>query len=127
MRGPRWYAAKKGRRDANHTTVTKGLKALKYFYVDTAGVGDGVLDLAVYDRLNNLHWVELKTPKGKLNDKQRDFIAQLEARGIPWACCRTLDEVLAFVGHDVRSRVEANAARVDRLARQAVAAFGGGE
>jgi hypothetical protein len=94
----RWlFRARTGSRDANHAAITKALTKLSFFFIDCSGVGGGVLDLLVYDRLNNPAWVELKTEKGRLTDSQRDFIAKLEARRIPWTCARTLDDVLAFV------------------------------
>ena len=97
-RAPKWFAQKRGKKDANHLTICRALKKLRIFHVDTSGVGDGVLDLLVYDRLNNPYWVELKTPKGELTPKQLLFIAELEARGIAWGVAKTLDAVLALIG-----------------------------
>lgn len=111
-RPPSWFAAKRGRRDANQAPIVKALKALQYFVVDCASCGNGTLDLLVYDRLANPHWCELKTPKGKLNAAQLAFIAQLERRGISWGCCRTLDEVLALVGDRRRLRTRRQVAAV---------------
>lgn len=111
----RWlFAARTGNRDANHAPITKALAALRLFFVDCSGVGNGVFDLLVYDRLNNPRWVELKTPKGKLNTAQRAFAAQLDARGVSWACCRSLDEVLALVAPSPRQVAARRAADAER-------------
>jgi hypothetical protein len=94
-RSPRWFAAKKGRRDANQAPIVRALRKLGHFVVDTAGVGDGVLDTCVFPRgRDHIVWLELKTPAGELNDAQHKFIAQLEARGIAWGVARNLDEAL---------------------------------
>jgi hypothetical protein len=115
------------RHDANHKSIVTGLRKLGYFIVDMAPVGGGVLDLLVYDRLQNPVWIELKTAKGKLRESQTAFIAQLERRGIHHGVARTLDEALTLLGHDVRRTIERNAAAVDAKAEAVLLAFNAGE
>lgn len=124
MRGPSWFRAKAGRRDSNQRTLTKALDRLKYFYVDCAGIGGGVPDLLVYDRASNPVWVEVKTLKGKLRDSQREFIARLDARGIHHGVARTVEELLALLGHDAQRRVTSNAERARMHIEAEVARIG---
>ena len=96
-RGPKWFMAKRGRKDANHASIRDALRKLGHFVVDTSACGDGVLDLLVYDRLNNAVWLEVKSPDGKLRISQLEFISKLDARGIHHAVARTLDEALEAI------------------------------
>lgn len=98
-RSPRWFAAKKGRRDANHATIRDGLVALTHFVVDTASVGGGVLDLLVWPRvrrggLGPPVWLEVKTETGELRESQLRFIAQLDRFGIRHEVARTLQQAV---------------------------------
>ena len=56
------------------------------------GVLAGVLDLVlVLPERRSAYW-ETKTPKGRLTDDQRKFIAKLEAAGHVWALVRDIDD-----------------------------------
>jgi hypothetical protein len=96
MRGPAWFAAKKGRRDENHVPIRDGLRALGFVVADCAGSTD-VLDLLAYTkRRRQAVWLEVKRSdgKGELTPAQVRFTGQLTARGLPWAVIESLDEAL---------------------------------
>ncbi len=123
-RGPRWFAAKQGRRDGNHAAVRDGLIALGFLVADCAG-SLRVLDLLVYDRANNAVWLEVKRAdgKGRLTKEQVKFVDSLERRRIPWATVESLDDALNVLAgtkapprKDYRAIAERNGAR----AREAI-------
>jgi hypothetical protein len=103
---------RRGARDANHTTIRDGLRALGHFVVDLAGVGDGVPDLCVYPRatwqrlssrvdalatLPTPVWLEVKTAKGKMRDAQTRWMGAALNAGVVVHTARTLDEAIAAV------------------------------
>lgn len=101
MRGPRWYAAKRGRRDPDHAAIGQALTKLGHLCIDLGSVGDGVLDWLVFPRrtcraANALEptFLEVKTLTGKLRKKQLEFIALLESWGIRHAVARNVAEAV---------------------------------
>lgn len=53
----------------------------------------GVLDiLAIHPATRIPHFMEVKTPTGRLTDEQKEFSAKLETLGIPYAVVRSLEE-----------------------------------
>lgn len=49
-------------------------------------------------------YIELKAPKGRLSEAQRDVIARLVAARRHVSVCRSLDDVATFVGGIIRLR-----------------------
>jgi hypothetical protein len=98
MRGPSFFRAKAGRRDANHAAIRDGLRALGHEVIDCAGIGDGVADLLVYPYRRVLDvspvWLELKVAKGRLRDSQLKWQHRMRERGIRVAVARNLAEAL---------------------------------
>jgi hypothetical protein len=62
------------------------------------GVRAGMPDLGVILPTGVVAWMELKAERGTLTAAQREFRDLMRARGVPFAECRTLQEVEAFVG-----------------------------
>ena len=90
----------KRKRDANQNPIVAGLTQAGYSVFDASAVGGGFTDLVVggVDRRDGLrkNWVmEVKTDKGKLTPRQKDWHA--DWRG-PIDIVRSLDEALAVVG-----------------------------
>ena len=56
------------------------------------GVLAGVLDLVLVLPEGRCAFWETKTPRGRLSDDQREFIAALEALGQRWALVRSIDD-----------------------------------
>lgn len=47
--------------------------------------------------------IELKAPKGRLSDAQKDIADRFTDNAIPWTVARSLEEIVAFLeGHHVR-------------------------
>lgn len=59
------------------------------------GVLAGVLDLVLILPGGRCAFWETKTPRGRLSDEQRDFIAVLEAMGHDWAIVQSIDDARA--------------------------------
>lgn len=100
MRGARWYAAKKGRRDANHAEIRDGLEALGHVVLDLASVGSGISDLAVLPlgaKTGRWVFLEVKVPKGKLRPNQVEWRLRMESRGVKVATVVTLTEALEAI------------------------------
>lgn len=57
------------------------------------GVKPGVADLALILPDARAAFIELKVGKNKQTDTQKDFQAECERIGAPYAVCRSLDEV----------------------------------
>lgn len=102
-RGPKWFAQKAGRRDANHASIRDALRALGHKVIDTAGVGDDVPDLCVYvlapRRVRVAPWLapvwlEVKTPEGEATPGQLDWAAEAKRWGIKHAFVESLAEAL---------------------------------
>ncbi len=80
------WKARKGRRDANHSEVQEALEAHGCVCVSTAMVGGGMPDLIVSrpyygasgatSTPGRTFLVEVKMPKGKLEQSQREFMAK---------------------------------------------------
>lgn len=62
------------------------------------GVRPGVPDLGFILPTGMVAWVELKAAKGRLTPAQAEFRDMMRGRGIPIAECRSLEEVVAFIG-----------------------------
>lgn len=60
------------------------------------GVKPGVPDVTVLWRGRPI-FIELKTARGSLQPDQRTWRDRLTEQGVPWALCRSLDEVVAFL------------------------------
>ena len=67
------------RQDSNQAEIVNQINAVPTLdALDLSGVGDGCTDIMIQQRLpyeTKLYLVEIKTEKGKLNKKQRDFHA----------------------------------------------------
>lgn len=100
MRGARWYAAKKGRRDENHAQIRDGLESLGHMVLDLASVGSGISDLAVLPiGAKSGRWVflEVKTKGKKLQANQTEWRLRMESRGVKVATVVTLTEALEAI------------------------------
>lgn len=72
-----------------------------------AGVGDVLILCPLPDNLRviqagftlpagaRLVWIELKSEDGRLSTAQKDWRAWCELVGVPWYCCRSLEDVVA--------------------------------
>jgi hypothetical protein len=56
------------------------------------GVLAGIPDLAIVTPGGRVHFIEVKTPAGRLSDEQRAIWNALVALGTPTAICRSIDE-----------------------------------
>lgn len=95
-RGPAWFRAKKGRRDANHVAIVGALEKLGFIVYDTAAVPKGV-DLFVRNRswpAGRWEPLELKTDSGELTPAQVMLHAEWAAKGIKVHVVESLDEAL---------------------------------
>lgn len=57
------------------------------------GARAGVLDLHFVLTGGRLAVIEMKAPKGTLSPEQKVFIAACGLSGVPWAVCRSVEEV----------------------------------
>jgi hypothetical protein len=62
------------------------------------GVRAGMPDLGFILPTGMVAWCELKAGKGSLTPAQRTFRDLMRARGVPFAECRSIQEVAAFIG-----------------------------
>lgn len=85
------YAA---RVDDNHREIVDGLRGIGRTVLDLSRLGSGAPDALVGNGVANV-LIEIKTEKGKLQDKQKEFFKAW--RG-PKAVVRTLDEAIAATG-----------------------------
>lgn len=60
------------------------------------GMRSGVPDLVIVSHFGTAY-IELKTPKGRIQDSQRDWEAKITDFGIRHAICRSVDEVMLKV------------------------------
>lgn len=87
----------RSRHDANHVPITAELQRRGFYVVDLSHVGGGCPDLLVV-------WpcgyalLELKTPKGKLNDKQSKFHDECRQAGGHIHVVRSVVDALAAIG-----------------------------
>ena len=58
-----------------------------------AGMMPGFPDLVLLYPNRPPHFIELKTPKGRLSDAQKGFMQMCDDMGFPFAICRSLDDV----------------------------------
>lgn len=63
----------RARTDGNHTAIVHALRATGCRVLSLASVGKGCPDLLVLDPQGVLHLVEVKSPRGKLEDDQVVF------------------------------------------------------
>lgn len=96
-RSASWFRTKAGRRDANHAAIRDALRALGHFVVDTASVGGGVPDLAVFVRGADPTWLEVKVAKGRVEDSQIAWRQRAESFGVRVRVARTLAEALEAI------------------------------
>jgi hypothetical protein len=82
-----FYAVPNGGRRS--LTVAVKLKA--------EGVRAGIPDLAFILRDGRAAFAEVKTPTGSLSKAQRDFRDWAIAHGVPWACVRSPEEMIAVL------------------------------
>lgn len=97
MRGPAFFRAKAGRRDAPHAAIRDGLRKLGFDVLDTAPLGDGIGDLQVSKGTTLIGYVEVKSPHGRLRPAQLRFAQRCFARGLKWGVAMTLDEALEVI------------------------------
>jgi len=132
MRGPAWFRAKAGRRDATHASVRDGLRKLGHLVADLAGAAGGIADLAVLAPRSGWgneppawHWLEVKRTKGgKLTPAQVKLRDQWAAKGVEVHVVRSLDEALSVLYPNMRQRIEANARAVHEKAAAVLAQEG---
>jgi hypothetical protein len=63
------------------------------------GLRNGVTDLAIVG-LGKVYMVEVKAPHGTLSDAQEEWRDWCMTRGlVPWACVRSLDDLIAALSH----------------------------
>lgn len=60
------------------------------------GVKPGVTDLIFPCKDGITRYMEIKSAKGTLSDKQKDFRDMCKLSAIPWAMCRSLDEAIVI-------------------------------
>lgn len=132
MRGPAWFKAKAGKRDANHVAIRDGLRKLGHLVADIAGAAGGIADLAVLaprsgwgNETPRWHWLEVKTKTGKLTPAQVRLRDEWAAKGVTVHVVRSLDEALAVLYPNARQRIEANAREVEAKVAATLAAVGG--
>lgn len=63
------------------------------------GVVAGVADLLLLHPSGNYHGlcIEMKTPKGKQQDSQKEWQSEIESQGYKYIICRSVDEFLDSV------------------------------
>ncbi len=61
------------------------------------GVRAGVADLCIILPSGLVHFLELKAPKGKQSKPQKDFQAQCEGCGVPYAVASSFEEAEAIL------------------------------
>lgn len=74
--------------DRNHSEIRRSLRELGWYVFDTSKVGDGFPDLLVV-RSGVIRFIEVKAPKGKLNEAQEAF-----RRVFPVAVLRNVDDAI---------------------------------
>jgi len=77
------------------------------------GVRKGIPDLGIILPTGMVAWIEFKVGRGRLTPEQAEFRDLMRARGVPFAECRSLAEVEAFVAPLVEAfggRMKARAA-----------------
>ena len=69
-----------------------------FHYHNLQGIGSykGLSDMAMHYK-GQVHYLELKTPKGKLSPYQEVFQAQCQADDVPYHVIRTLDDIMEVV------------------------------
>lgn len=82
------------RTDANQLNIVNGLKKLGYSVIDLKRVGGGAPDIIVAKR-EEVYFFEIKTEKGKLNEKQIAFRAFWNGPNIE--TIRSIDEALDYI------------------------------
>lgn len=80
------------RTDVNHKTIINAFKKLGFSVKDLSAVGEGFPDLLIALRGNN-YLIEVKSEKGKLNDRQKKFI---DTWNSPVYVIHSTDEVIEF-------------------------------
>lgn len=96
-RGPAWYRAKAGKRDANAKPIIKALEALGYLVADLGGAAGGIPDIAVCEakwRNGTWVWIEIKMPGEPLTPAQTKLHTRWWRRGIEIHVVHSLDEAL---------------------------------
>lgn len=75
----------------------EGYKRIQTAVRDKAeGIKPGIPDLIFPCKDGITRYLELKSAKGTLSDKQKDFRDLCQARNIPWAMARSLDEAIVI-------------------------------
>lgn len=76
------------------------------------GTRPGMPDLGFILPTGVVAWCELKAKRGVLTPAQKDFRDLCRARGVPFAECKSIEEVQAFIaplveafGHRMRGRI----------------------
>ncbi len=67
-----------------------------YHLLQGLGAHPGIPDRNIHVN-GRVHYIEFKSPKGKLSEAQEAFKAQCEADGIPYHVIRSLDEAIELV------------------------------
>ena len=83
------------RTDANHQQMIDDFRDLGFFVVDTHELGRGFGDLVVWSPRTKWLPIEIKSPGGSLNARERQFHALCPG---PIAIVRTRDDVLKLAG-----------------------------
>lgn len=82
--------------DANHAEIVSALKSVGCDVLDLSAEGRGVPDILVHDGRGGLHFMEIKTGKGKLNRRQQEWHDNW--RGPKPFVVRSVEEALRAVG-----------------------------
>jgi hypothetical protein len=101
-RGPSWFRAKAGKRDASHAKIRHALERLGYLIADLGGAAGGVADLAVLarQRTGEWRWLEIKSPKGTLTAEQKKLHAHWLAKGVKIHVVRSVEDALRVVRNE---------------------------
>jgi hypothetical protein len=81
------------KKDKTHKDLVKDCRDLGMVVWDLADLGGEVLDLMVFWRGKALP-VEVKSPKGKLTEKEQDSIEKLRAIGVEPVIATCVEDVL---------------------------------
>lgn len=68
----------------------------------TAGVSD--LILAIPNKDNNGVFIEMKTPKGRVTDDQKEFLALMQSLGYRVEVVRTFDQFVSVINDQLKNR-----------------------
>ena len=86
------HPAARGRRDANHAAIAQVFRQFGWQWKDTYRVGEGFPDGVALSPDHYVYLIEIKTPKGPIEDSQVKFLAD----GWPVRYLRSEAEAINF-------------------------------